>query len=364
MGMPPDSSPYGSQTVTGPGWPNIDEEQLTAASASYQKLAANISGNIVPEQTNQLMKLNEVWQGTGAVAASGEAATMIGHHEANSAQAQAIATQLTAMAAAVVQTKTAVNAIAQQVQHEVEVLQALPFDNKQELIEGVIKMGLSQNIATVTAATSELASSLGTTANVPAVTTPPTAQVQQAAQQGADQMMQMMGQLPQMLGQIPQMLGQMPQQLTQPLQQLSQPLQQLTQMFGSAGKGGTGSGPMPFSAFSTHPAAGGSGPSSGAGLVKAASLPGSGGGSAQTPLMGKLVGGTSPVLVAAEPAMAVSNAFGGVAPVASGGMGGGGMGPMGMTGQRGSGGGGAAQGLAVPALLDHELDDGAVDDDW
>ncbi|WP_026256470.1 hypothetical protein [Mycobacterium sp. 155] len=356
MGMPPDSSPYGSQTVTGPGWPNIDEEQLTAASASYQKLAANITGNIVPEQTNQLMRLNEVWQGEGAMAASGEATTMIGHHQANGAQAQAIATQLTAMAAAVVQTKTAVNATAQQVQHEVEMLQALPIDNKQELIEGVIKMGLSQNIATVTAATSELVSSLGTTANIPAVTTPPTAQAQQAAQKGGEQMMQMMGQL---LGQIPQMLGQIPQQLTQPLQQLTQPLQQLTQMFGSAGKGGTGSGPMPFSAFSTHPTAGGSGPSSGAGLMKAASLPGSGGGSAQTPLMGKLVVGTSPVAVATDHAMAGSNAFGGLAPVASGGMG-----PMGAMGHRGAGSGGTTQGLAVPAPLEHELDDGDVDDDW
>ncbi|OBC16631.1 hypothetical protein A5784_25790 [Mycobacterium sp. 852013-50091_SCH5140682] len=363
MGMPPDSSPYGSQTVTGPGWPNIDEEQLTAASASYQKLAANITGNIVPQQTNQLMKLNEVWQGTGATAASGEATTMIGHHESNGAQAEAIATQLTTMAAAVVQTKTAVNATAQQVQQEVEMLQALPIDNKQALIEGVIKMGLSQNIATVTAATSELASSLGTTANMPAVTTPPTAEAQQAAQKGGEQMMQMLGQLPQMLGQIPQMLGQVPQQLTQPLQQLTQPLQQLTQMFGSAGKGGTGGGPMPFSAFSTHPAAGGSGPSSGAGLMKAASLPGSGGGGAQTPLMGKLVGGPSPVSVATEPAMAGSNAFGGVAPVSAGGMGGG-MGPMGAMGHRGSGGGGTTQGLAVPAPLEHELDDGDVDDDW
>jgi hypothetical protein len=367
----PDSSPFGSQTVIGPGWPNVDEEQLTAAAASYEKLAATISGNIVPEQTNQLMKLTEVWQGAGSLAASGEATTMIAGHEANAAQAQAIAAQLTQMAAAVVKTKMAVNAAAQEVQHEVEALQALPFGNKQELIESRIKMGLSQNIATVTAGTTELASALGTVANVPQVTTPPTAQAQQAVQKGADQgaqmAMQMAGQLPQMLGQIPQMLGQVPQQLAQPLQQLSQPLQQLTSMFGSAGKGGTGAGPSPFSAFSNHPLAGGSGPSSGAGLVKAAGMPGGGGGvGAQTPVLSKLVGSTAPVSV--DPGAAAGGAVvGGVAPVAAGAMGGGmggGMGgPMGMMGQRGASGGTAAS-LAVPAPLEHEIDEGYDDDDW
>ncbi|MGV0744382.1 hypothetical protein [Mycolicibacterium sp. XJ870] len=363
MGMMPDSSPFGSQTVMGPGWPNVDEEQLTAAAASYEKLAAKISGNIVPEQTNQLAKLGEVWQGSGSLAASGEATTMIAGHQANAAQAQAIATQLTQMAAAVVQTKMAVNAAAQEVQHEVEALQAVPIADKQALIESRVKAGLAQNVATVTAGTTQMASALGTVANAPQFGTPPTAQAQQAGQQGMQQMMQLLGQLPQMLGQIPQMIGQIPQQLSQPLQQLSQPLQQLTSMFGSAGKGGTGGGPSPFSSFSNHPLAGGSGPSSGAGMVKSASLPGSGGAGAQTPLMSKLVGGTAPVSV--DPGLAGSAAIG-VAPVAAGAMGGmgGGMGaPMGMMGQRGTSGGTAA-GLAVPAPLDHSYDDGGDDDEW
>jgi hypothetical protein len=337
----------------GPGWPNVDEEQLTAAAASYQRLAAKISGTVVPQQSAQLSKLGEVWQGSGAVAASGEATTMIGGHEANAAQAEAIATQLLAMAAAVVQTKTAVNATAQGVQHAVEMLLAAPMmGDKQALVQGLVREGMSQNIATVTAATSELATSLGTTANMPQMTTPPTARAQQAGQQGMQQMMQMMGQLPQILGQIPQMLGQIPQQLTQPLQQLTQPL---TSMFGSAGKGGSGGGPSPFSAFSTHPAAGGSGPSSGSGLVKAASLPGAGGGSPQTPVLAKLVGGTSPVSV--DAATASSNAVGGVAPVAAGG----GMSP-GMMGQRGTS-GGTASGLGVPAPLEHDVDFDEDDDD-
>lgn len=365
MGMPRDSSPYGSQTLQGPAWPNIDEDQLTAAAASYTKVATKISGSIVPEQTNQLSKLTGEWQGGASLAASGEATTMIAGHEANAAQAQAIATALTTMAAAVVQTKTTLNAAAEEVQQEVMALQALPFSNKQELIESRIKMGLSQNIATVSAASTEMASSLGTIANLPQVGTPPTAQATQAAQKGSEQMMQMISQLPQMLGQIPQMLGQIPQQLSQPLQQLSQPLQQLTQMLGSGGKG-TGGGPSPFSAFSNHPLAGGSGPSSGAGMVKAAGLPGgSGGGSPQTPLLSKMVGGgTAPVSVDPGASAAV---IGGVAPVAAanaaGGMGGG-MGMMGG-GQRAGGGGGTTTGLAVPAPLEHELGDGDDDyDDW
>ena len=359
VGIMPDSSPFGSQTVMGPAWPNVDEEQLAAAAASYEKLAANISGNVVPQQTNQLMKLTEVWQGAGSVAASGEATTMIAGHEANAAQAQAIAAQLTSMAAAVVQTKMAVNAAAQEVQLEGEALQALPFGNMQVLIESRIKMGLSQNIATVTVSTTELASSLGTVANIPQVTTPPTAQAQQAAQQGGEQGAQM---AMQMASQLPQLLGQIPQQMSQPLQQLSQPLQQLTSMFGSVGKsGGTGAGPMPFSSFSNHPLAGGGGASGGAGMVKAASLPGSGGVGAQTPLMSKLVGGVAPVAV--DPGVAASTAIGGVAPVATPGMGGGMGGPMGMMGQRGAS-GGTTSPLGVPAPLEHQVDEVDDDSDW
>ncbi|MBU9766788.1 hypothetical protein FR943_23470 [Mycobacterium sp. TNTM28] len=366
MGMPRDSSPYGSQTLQGPAWPNLDEDQLTAAAASYTKLGTNISGNVVPQQTSQLSKLTGEWLGPASLAASGEATTMIGGHEANGLQATAIATALHTIAATVVSTKTAVNAVAEEVQQEVTMLQqvAALFPNAQQLIESRIKAGLSQNIATVSAASTEAASSLSTIANLPQVGTPPTAQAQQAAQKGADQMLQLVSQLPQMLSQLPQMASQIPQQLSQPLQQLTQPLQQLTSMLGSGGKG-TGGGPSPFSAFSNHPLAGGSGPSSGAGLMKAAGLPGgSGGGSPQTPLLAKMVGGTAPVSVDPGASAAV---VGGVAPVAAanamgGGMGGG-MGMMGG-GQRAGGGGGTTSGLVVPAGLEYDMGEGEDDDDW
>ena len=367
MGMPRDTSPYGSQTLQGPAWPNVDEDQLLAAAASYTKIATKISGTVVPEQTNQLSKLTGSWEGGAALAATGEATTMISGHEMNALQAQAIATALETMSMAVVQTKTMLNTAAEEVQAEVTALQQLAaiYPNVQQLIESRIKMGLSQNIATVSAASSEMAGSLSTIANLPQTSTPPTAQATQAAEGGADQMLQMVSQLPSMLSQIPQMASQIPQQLTQPLQQLSQPLQQLTSMLGS-GSGGTGSGVSPFSAFSNHPAAGGSGPSSGAGLMKAAGLPGGlGGGSPQTPLMSNLVGSTAPVSV--NPG-AGGGVMAGIAPVAAanamgGGMGGG-MGPM--MGQRGSAGaGGTTTGLSAPAPLEHDLGEGDDDyDDW
>ncbi|MGE2714618.1 hypothetical protein ACQI4L_11215 [Mycolicibacterium litorale] len=380
MGIMPDTSPYGSQTVTGPGWPNVDEETLAAAAASYEALAANISGSVVPQQQGQMMKLSDVWEGGGAVAATGEASTIIGGHEANAAHATAIAAKLREMEVAVVRTKTLVNTIAQETQHECEAIQALPFSNTQELVQSRIKMGLSQNIAQVTASSTELANAFGVPPSIPTPGVPPTIPGQQAAQdaakqggqagaQSSQQGMQMMTQMASMAAQLPQQMGQMvsqvPQQLMQPLQQLSQPLQQLTSMFGQGGKADSlGAAGLPFSSFSNHPLAGGSGAGGGSGMMRAASLPGSGGVSAQTPLMAGLVG-TNAVSVAPAEVVAGSAAVGGVAPVAAGAMGGmGGMGaPMGMMGGRGTSGGTTTAGLSGPPPLEYDLDED-VDDEW
>jgi hypothetical protein len=157
------------------------------------------------------------------------------------------------------------------------------------------------------------------------------------------------------------MLMQIPQQMTQPLQQLSQPLQQLTSMFGQGCKSDSmGAAGLPFSSFSNHPLAGGGGAGGGSGMVRAASLPGSGGIPSQTALMANLVGSKPVSTAPPEGALAGSSAVGGVAPMAAGG-GMGGMGPM-MGGARGES-GGTVSGLAVPAPLDHDYDDDD-DDDW
>jgi hypothetical protein len=376
MAIPPDTSPYGSQTVTGPGWPNVDEEMLAAAAATYEALAAKITGSIVPQQQGQLMKLSDQWEGAGSLAATGEATTIIGGHEANAAHAAAIAGKLRAMEATVVKAKMLANTIAQEVQHECEAIAAMPFSNAQELVQSRIKMGLSQNMANVTAHTTELANTLGVPPSIPfpgaAPSVPGGKEAKDSAEEaskqaggGSQQAMQMMSQMGSMAAQIPMQLGQavmaVPQQMGQQLQQLSEPLQQLTSMFGSGGKADSlGAAGLPFSSFSNHPLAGGSGAGGGSGMAKAASLPGSGGSSLQTPQMANLVGTKSVSTAPAEGAAAGSTATGGAAPMAAGG-GMGGMAPM--MGQRGEGGGTSAS-LAVPAPLDYDLDEGDDDDDW
>jgi hypothetical protein len=375
MAIPPDSSPYGSQTVTGPGWPNVDEEALAAAAASYEALAAKLTGSVVPQQQSQLMQLTDVWEGAGALAATGEATTIIGGHEANAAHAAAIAAKLRAMEATVVKTKMLANTIAQETQHECEAIAALPFSNAQELVQSRIKMGLSQNIANVTVNTTELANTLAVPPSIPFVGAPPVPGGKEAkdsgeeaskqAGQGSQQAMQMMSQMGSMAAHIPMQIGQavmqLPQQMGQQLQQLSQPLQQLTSMFGMGGKADSlGAAGLPFSSFSNHPLAGGSGAGGGSGLVRAASLPGAGGSPLQTPPLANLVGAKPVSTAPPEGAAAGASAVGGVAPMAAaGGMGG--MAPM--MGHRGES-GGSTPGLAVPAPLEYDLAEDDVDDDW
>ncbi|BBY26109.1 hypothetical protein [Mycolicibacterium sediminis] len=365
MGLQADVSPYGSQTVMGPGWPNVDEEALASAAGQYEALAAKLLGSVVPLQQSQLMALSDKWTGGGAVAAAGEATSIIGAHEAHAAQAASIALRLRSMEVTVARTKALVNATAMETQRECEAIQAMPVSNTSELIQSRMKMGLAQNMAYVNANTTELASSLGVPPSLPGAGSPggPAQAAQEAGKaggKGSEQGMQMMMQMASMAAQIPQQLGgmvmQAPQQLMQQVQQLAQPLQQLTSMFG--GKGGAGMGSTPFSSFSNHPLAGGSGAGGGAGMVKAASLPGSGGLGAQTPLMAGLVG-TSPEAVAVSTG-ANTGAVGGVAPVSAG-MGGG----MGMMPHRGeSGGGGSTASLAPPPALDYDLGEDDADDDW
>ena len=177
-------------------------------------------------------------------------------------------------------------------------------------------------------------------------------------QQGMQMGMQMASQLGSTLGQLPQQAGQM---VMQPMQQLTQPLQQVTSMFSQMGGMGGDKAQMGLigtSPLSNHPLAGGSGPGSGAGLVRAASLPGAGGTLARTPLMASLIGETSAVSVAHGAAAGGANAAG-LAPVGAGGSGGA---PMGGMGQRGKS-GGSRQGLTAPNVLLQDLAEDE-DDEW
>jgi hypothetical protein len=363
MGIQPDVSPYGGQTVSGPGWPNVDENALAAAAVQYEALAGKISGTVVPQLQGQLMKLTDTWEGGGSMAAAGEASTIIGGHEANGAQAAAIAAKLRTMEAAVIQTKTMANIVAQETQAECMAIQSMPVSNTQALVQSRIMLGLSQNSATVTANAGTMANTIGAPASPPTAGTPSVGP-QQVAGQDPSQAMQMMGRLAGMVGQIPQLLGQAMGQVTQAPQQLAQtvgqPLQQLTAMFSQGGGSAGTVGPSPFSAFSNHPLAGGSGAGAGAGMMRAASLPGGGGGaSPQTPLLARLVGSTLPVSVAPPGGVgAGGGAVCGIAPVAAGGGVGG---PM--LGQRGTS-PGTTTGLALPGALEYDLAEDDVDEDW
>ena len=138
------------------------------------------------------------------------------------------------------------------------------------------------------------------------------------------------------------------QMVSQPTQQLTQPLQQVTSMFsqmgGLGGDKGAQMGLIGASPLSNHPLVGGSGAGAGAGLVRAASLPGAGGTAARTPLMSNLIGGGGTSAVSVAPGAAAGGSAAGLAPV---GAAGGGAGPMAMMGH-GTKSGGSKQGLTAP----------------
>jgi PPE-repeat protein len=175
----------------------------------------------------------------------------------------------------------------------------------------------------------------------------------QQMQQGMQMGMQMASQIGSAVGQIPQQASQM---VMQPMQQLTQPLQQVTSMFSSMGGADKAQiGLIGASPLSNHPLAGGSGAGSGAGLVRAASLPGAGGSAPRTPLLANLIGETKPLVAAGAAAGAGGM---GLAPVGAGG----GVGPMHGMGQRGKS-GGSKQGLTAPSVLPQDLNEDE-EDDW
>jgi len=169
-------------------------------------------------------------------------------------------------------------------------------------------------------------------------------------------------------------------QLSGPMQQMSQfgqqsfqQLQQLVQKAG--GKGGLGGDPtadpqedpadqiglLGASPGSTHPLAGGSGPSVGAGMLLADSLPGAGGSPPRTPLLAEFLGRSDP---AAAPAPAA--ATGGAAGSSAMGSGAAPLGAMGAGGQ--SSGTRSAPAIAQPLGREDDAEDEGQDpsdgDDW
>ncbi|OBK03487.1 hypothetical protein A5746_19860 [Mycolicibacterium conceptionense] len=177
-------------------------------------------------------------------------------------------------------------------------------------------------------------------------------------QQGMQMVMQMGQQAGQLAGQIPSMLQSQMQTFTQPLQQVTQMVSQFTSMGGS--QQGMQSGLMGAMPFSNHPLAGGTGPSSGAGLVRAASLPGALGSPPRTALLSSMLG----ISGEAKPGAfgGAAGAAGPMAPVGSGSGGGGGA-PVHAAKNKEEQSGGTKDGLVSPTALtyDQSIEE---DDDW
>lgn len=150
------------------------------------------------------------------------------------------------------------------------------------------------------------------------------------------------------------------------MQQLTEPFQQSTSLFSQTRNIASGNladaedarmGLLGVSPLSNHPLAGGSGPSRGAGLLRADALPGAGGSLAQTPLMAGLI--DKPTTAAMVPAAASSAAQ----PAAAVGPA-----PLGAIGHGAQSGASSRPGLAVPARLASEPDEADQEtsdhDDW
>lgn len=177
-------------------------------------------------------------------------------------------------------------------------------------------------------------------------------------QQGMQMAMQMGQQAGQLAGQIPSMLQSQMQTFTQPLQQVTQMVSQFSSMGGS--DRGMQVGLMGAMPFSNHPLAGGMGPSSGAGLVRAASLPGALGSPPRTALLSSMLG----ISGEAKPAASAFAAgpTGPVAPTGSGAGGGSGA-PVHAARNKEEQSGGTKDGLVAPTTLTYDQSED-VDDDW
>lgn len=162
-------------------------------------------------------------------------------------------------------------------------------DTVSEVEQKAEMMGLATGTAAGQAGASEAENGSTVEQSMPMAT-----QMMQPLMQAPQQAMQ----APQQVMQAPQQLMQGPQQLMSPLQGLLGPLQQMSSG-GGFGLDATGApvdqvGLMGASPFSSHPLAGGGGAPSGAGMLRGAAVPGSGGTAARTPLMASMTAGSAP----------------------------------------------------------------------
>lgn len=172
MGLAPDDSYYGGQTVTGAGWPNVDEDLLERTAGEFDNLEAFIRDTVVPSANSQWMNLSDWWEGTGAQAALDEARGIITDHEANESAAKATSGDLMVMFTAVKLAKSLANITARETQQACEnIMNEVPpedsEDDRSARAAGKVAEGYNENVRVVSKGAKWLAEQLGVAAGTP-----------------------------------------------------------------------------------------------------------------------------------------------------------------------------------------------------
>ncbi|MFW3113747.1 PPE family protein [Mycobacterium haemophilum DSM 44634] len=316
---------------------------MLAAAASWQALSAAMDAESV-ELLARLTSLGEVWTGGSSEHAIDAAKPMVAWLQTASEQAKMRATQATAQAAAYTQAMTSMPTLIEIAANHITeaVLVATNFFGINMVpiafteADYFIRMWTQAAVAMdAYQAATLLNTAFQKLEPMAAILNPSGSQsLSSAMTSGMNQFAQMTSGFSSALPSteaVQQTVGQVAE-LAGPMQQLTQPVQQVTSLFSSMGStGGSTSGHLGdtegaqigllgASPLSNHPLAGGTGPTTGAGLLRAEALPGAGGSLARTPLLAELI--DKPVApAAASGAGAGTSAAGGAAPVGAGSLG-------------------------------------------
>ncbi|OSC35510.1 PPE family protein [Mycobacterium decipiens] len=345
---------------------------MLAAAAGWQALSAALDAQAV-ELTARLSSLGEAWTGGGSDKAIAAAMPMVAWLQSASTQAKTRSMQATAQAAAYTQAMGTTPSLPEIFANHITqaVLMATNFFGINTIPIALTEMDYFIRMWNQAALAMDVYQAETIANTLFEKLEPMTSILDPSVGQGTTNPIFGMpapggsapvGQLPTGAAPTLSQLGEM----AGPMQQLTQPLQQVTSLFSQAGGTGGGNaadkdaaqlGLLGASPLSNHPLAGGSGPSTGAGLLRGESLPGAGGTLTRTPLMSQMI--EKPVTPSMQPAAAAgSSTTGGTAPVGAGAM-----------GQGAQAGGSTRPGLVAPAPLAQERDedheeDWDDEDDW
>lgn len=165
----PHSGEYGRQTVVPPAWPEVDEEVLSQASATYERFRDYLRMEVIPQLRSQMMRLADAWEGAGSQAALAEASEIINQHEQNANRADAIGRKIRNMESSVVKTKIAVNSNAEATQLDCEATNnsGLDVPVAQALNRARVAKGYGDNTQLVSANSVELAGNIDAPVGTP-----------------------------------------------------------------------------------------------------------------------------------------------------------------------------------------------------